>query len=401
MVPALEAGRDPYSPDPPVESPPYLSHAADLACRSEGGNESSRRVSRPVRIGGCRARRDDRARVQPEPGVHHRVSGGGVRGAPRRRSSRRSATALAVVQGAPETGSYLPVPPEQPFLLPHRRRGAARDRAARRPDEDDDAVPAAAERADGAIGGAGARARARGGAPDGHRATCARATRSARRSPRRSAAGASSTRRPAASRSRRSRRIPRCATRRRPRPIPWDGRPSREAAFAAKLTAAAPGVEIKDLDPILDALRVIKTPREIALIREATRIAGLGLMEAMRAARPGCASTRSRPSPTGSSRPTGRRASPTSRLVAAGKNAIYPHYHGGSAELKPEDLVLFDYAPDYRYYASDVTRMFPASGRFSPRAARALRRVPEDVHGAHGVDSARRLRRATSFATRR
>ena len=45
---------------------------------------------------------------------------------------------------------------------------------------------------------------------------------------------------------------------------PWDGRPSREAAFAAKLTAAAAGVEIRSLDPILDALRVIKTPREIA-----------------------------------------------------------------------------------------------------------------------------------------
>ena len=28
--------------------------------------------------------------------------------------------------------------------------------------------------------------------------------------------------------------------------------------------------------------------------------------------------------------------------------------------------MLFDYAPDYRYYASDVTRMFPAAGRFSP-----------------------------------
>ena len=42
---------------------------------------------------------------------------------------------------------------------------------------------------------------------------------------------------------------------------PWDSRPSREAAFSAKLTAAAAGVEVRDLDPILDALRVIKTPR--------------------------------------------------------------------------------------------------------------------------------------------
>jgi len=34
--------------------------------------------------------------------------------------------------------------------------------------------------------------------------------------------------------------------------------------------------------------------------------------------------------------------------------------------LKPGDLVVFDYAPDYNYYSSDVTRMFPASGHFAP-----------------------------------
>ena len=35
--------------------------------------------------------------------------------------------------------------------------------------------------------------------------------------------------------------------------------------------------------------------------------------------------------------------------------------------LADGDLVLFDYAPDYKYYASDVTRVFPANGRFTPR----------------------------------
>jgi Xaa-Pro aminopeptidase len=53
-------------------------------------------------------------------------------------------------------------------------------------------------------------------------------------------------------------------------------------------------------------------------------------------------------------------------LAAAGSNAFHPHYHGGRAMLKASDLVLFDYAPDYKYYASDVTRMFPAAGRFTP-----------------------------------
>jgi Xaa-Pro aminopeptidase len=68
---------------------------------------------------------------------------------------------------------------------------------------------------------------------------------------------------------------------------PWDGRVSREEAFVARLKAAAPSSEVRDLDPIVDGLRLIKSPREIALIREATRISGLAIMEVMRDAQPG------------------------------------------------------------------------------------------------------------------
>ena len=68
---------------------------------------------------------------------------------------------------------------------------------------------------------------------------------------------------------------------------PWDGRDSREATFVARLKAMAPSLEIRDLDPIVNALRAVKSRREIALIREATRIAGAGIVAAMRATRPG------------------------------------------------------------------------------------------------------------------
>ena len=50
---------------------------------------------------------------------------------------------------------------------------------------------------------------------------------------------------------------------------PWDGRQSREAAFIARVRAKAPGVTLKDLDRVLDAMRLIKSPRELALIRHA------------------------------------------------------------------------------------------------------------------------------------
>ena len=52
-------------------------------------------------------------------------------------------------------------------------------------------------------------------------------------------------------------------------------------------------------------------------------------------------------------------------LVAAGTNAAWPHYHASQARTQDGELVLFDYAPDYKYYTSDVTRMFPVNGRFT------------------------------------
>src|SRR5262249_27655902 len=54
-------------------------------------------------------------------------------------------------------------------------------------------------------------------------------------------------------------------------------------------------------------------------------------------------------------------------LIATGPNTLYSHYHKNTAALQDGDLVQFDYAPDFKYYASDVTRVFPANGRFSPR----------------------------------
>ena len=54
-------------------------------------------------------------------------------------------------------------------------------------------------------------------------------------------------------------------------------------------------------------------------------------------------------------------------LIATGPNTYYSHYHKDTATLKDGDLVQFDYAPDYKYYQSDVTRVFPANGRFTPR----------------------------------
>lgn len=148
---------------------------------------------------------------------------------------------------------------------------------------------------------------------------------------------------------------------------PWDGRGSRADAFVAKLKAASPRSAIKDVDPILDRLRSIKSAREIAIIREATTLAGDGIVAAMRAATPGMFEYELQAEAEYVFKKGGAFGAAYFALIATGPNTIYSHYHKNTAPLRDGDLVQFDYAPDFKYYTSDVTRVFPANGHFSPR----------------------------------
>jgi Xaa-Pro aminopeptidase len=146
---------------------------------------------------------------------------------------------------------------------------------------------------------------------------------------------------------------------------PWDQRPSREEWFRTRLAAKATGIDFKNLDPILDGMRMIKSPREIALIRESTRIAGEGILEAMRSARPGMYEYELEAVADYVFKKNNAQGIAYFALVAAGTNAAWPHYHASQTRTKDGELVLFDYAPDYKYYSSDVTRMFPIGGTFT------------------------------------
>jgi Xaa-Pro aminopeptidase len=148
---------------------------------------------------------------------------------------------------------------------------------------------------------------------------------------------------------------------------PWDGRNSREATFIARLKAAAPGSEIKDLDPIINGLRAVKSAREIAIIREATRIAGEGIMAAMREAKVGLREYQLQAAAEYIFKKNGALGASYFALIATGRNTYYTHYNRNTAALADGDLVQFDYAPDFKYYQSDVTRVFPANGKFSAR----------------------------------
>lgn len=148
---------------------------------------------------------------------------------------------------------------------------------------------------------------------------------------------------------------------------PWDGRKSKEAVFREKVQAIALKSEIVDLDPILDTMRLVKSASEIAAIREATRIASLAIAEGIKAAEVGMFEYEVEAVADYIFKRSNAMGIGYFALVATGANAAWPHYHAAQSRLMDGDLVLFDYAPEFKYYTSDVTRMFPANGTFTPR----------------------------------
>ena len=146
----------------------------------------------------------------------------------------------------------------------------------------------------------------------------------------------------------------------------WDQRPSEELNFVHLLQTRL-GAEVRDLTPVLDQLRSVKSPREIDLIRRASQIAALGLVEAMKATQPGVFEYHLDAAARYVFLANGARLDGYRSITAAGMgNILNMHYFRNTGELKAGDLVLMDYAPDFRYYTSDVGRMWPVSGTFTP-----------------------------------
>lgn len=146
---------------------------------------------------------------------------------------------------------------------------------------------------------------------------------------------------------------------------PWDQGNTRQNRFMELLTKRFPQIELKNLTPALDKMRLIKSAAEIELIKKATRLSSLALMEAMRSTEPGLKEYEL----DGMARyvylRNGAQGDAYYSLIASAQNAYYPHYHEGKRTMNDGEFLLMDYAPDYGYYMSDVTRMMPVNGKFN------------------------------------
>jgi Xaa-Pro aminopeptidase len=146
---------------------------------------------------------------------------------------------------------------------------------------------------------------------------------------------------------------------------PWDGRPLKVGQFIHHLKTRYPQFDINDLTPTLDAMRNIKDKKEIDLIRKASQLAGLGIMEAIRSTKPGVREYQLEAAAKFVFNNNGARGLSYNAIVGGGKNAFFGHYSANADPLMDGDLLLMDLAPDYRYYTSDVTRMWPVNGTYS------------------------------------
>jgi len=133
----------------------------------------------------------------------------------------------------------------------------------------------------------------------------------------------------------------------------------------AKMGAHSPG-EFLVLDHLLHELRLIKSSKEIKLMQQAAKISAEGHRRAMAYCKPGVREYELEAELLYAFTRNGSRAPAYVSIVGAGDNACVLHYDVNNAEVKDGDLVLIDAGCEYEYYASDITRTFPANGRFSP-----------------------------------
>ena len=129
---------------------------------------------------------------------------------------------------------------------------------------------------------------------------------------------------------------------------------------------AQPPNEFVALDHLLHDMRLYKSAAEVKVMRCAAEISARAHVRAMQASRAGLHEFSLEAELDYEFRKGGAKMPAYGSIVASGRNACILHYQENDAVLKDGDLVLIDAACEIDCYASDITRTFPVSGKFSP-----------------------------------
>jgi Xaa-Pro aminopeptidase len=143
---------------------------------------------------------------------------------------------------------------------------------------------------------------------------------------------------------------------------------------------AEPPHEFLELGHLLHEFRLFKSKDEIKLMQRSADIAAEAQIAAMRATKAGLHEFEIEAALQYVYKKNGAWAS-YEPIVGAGANGCVLHYRANNARLNQGDLVLCDAGAEYEYYASDITRTWPVSGRYS-KEQKALYQIVLDAQTA-------------------
>lgn len=138
----------------------------------------------------------------------------------------------------------------------------------------------------------------------------------------------------------------------------------RETIPAKSKSIKAPDT-VLDLALFLRAQRVIKTPFEITLLKQAASISAKAHCRVMQYCKPNQMEYELEAEFLYACTKAGCRAAAYPTIVGGGMNACTLHYIHNNKSLKDGELVLVDAGGEFDYYAADITRTFPINGRFT------------------------------------
>lgn len=121
----------------------------------------------------------------------------------------------------------------------------------------------------------------------------------------------------------------------------------------------------RELKPLIAELRVVKSPAEIELISKSGQIAGLAHKKLMHLAKPDKPEYVLEAAFLEAGFAAGCRGMAYTPIIAGGANACVLHYTQNQDRLSYDQLLLVDAGVEYQYYASDITRTYPVSGKFN------------------------------------
>ena len=140
-----------------------------------------------------------------------------------------------------------------------------------------------------------------------------------------------------------------------------------EKAVVEWLQMVSPQVKLKDVRANIEALRMIKSPGEIAFLRKAIDVSVDSHLAAMKMMRPGLWEYQIAAKMVEVHGMGGSEAEGYAPIVGAGFNSTVLHYDQLARKMEDGDIAVLDVGAQYSGYSADITRTLPVNGKFSAR----------------------------------